>query len=170
VFLEAGGLNVLLGAGSALREGLRVASQVTHAAVVAAMHHIASLWLCLAQLKEAWAAAAAAAGAGVERVARGRHALWTTQPGGKGGGGVLPELGPQVCSLPTPWPRLYPPTPRTPLPGTPVATTITGNTFAASLRTDICPQRKGTSTSHARNPFNLNFLDSAQCLMVRRWR
>jgi hypothetical protein len=49
--------------------------------------------------------------------------------------------------------------------------TITGNTFAASLRTDICPQRKeSSSTSHARNPFNLNFLDSAQCLMVRRWR
>jgi hypothetical protein len=36
--------------------------------------------------------------------------------------------------------------------------TITGNTFAASLRTDICPQRKeSSSTSHARNPFNLNF-------------
>jgi hypothetical protein len=35
---------------------------------------------------------------------------------------------------------------------------ITGNTFAASLRTDICPQRKeSSSTSHARNPFNLNF-------------
>jgi hypothetical protein len=34
---------------------------------------------------------------------------------------------------------------------------IIGNTFAASLRTDICPQRKeGSSTSHARNPFNLN--------------
>jgi hypothetical protein len=49
--------------------------------------------------------------------------------------------------------------------------TITGNTFAASLRTDICPQRKeSSSTSHARNPFNLNFFDSAQCLMVRRWR
>ena len=33
-----------------------------------------------------------------------------------------------------------------------------GNTFAASLRTDICPQRKeSSSTSHARNPFNLNF-------------
>jgi hypothetical protein len=49
--------------------------------------------------------------------------------------------------------------------------TITGNTFAASLRTDTCPQRKGSSsTSHARNPFNLNFFDSAQCLMVRRWR
>jgi hypothetical protein len=42
---------------------------------------------------------------------------------------------------------------------------------AASLRTDICPQRKeSSSTSHARNPFNLNFLDSAQSLMVRRWR
>ena len=41
----------------------------------------------------------------------------------------------------------------------------------ASLRTDICPQRKeSSSTSHARNPFNLNFFDSAQCLMVRRWR
>jgi hypothetical protein len=49
--------------------------------------------------------------------------------------------------------------------------TITGGTFAASLRTDICPQRKeSSSTSHARNPFNLNFFDSAQCLMVRRWR
>jgi hypothetical protein len=48
---------------------------------------------------------------------------------------------------------------------------ITGHTFAASLRTDICPQRKeSSSTSHARNPFNLNFFDSAQCLMVRRWR
>ena len=48
---------------------------------------------------------------------------------------------------------------------------IIGNTFAASLRTDICPQRKeSSSTSHARNPFNLNFFDSAQCLMVRRWR
>jgi hypothetical protein len=48
---------------------------------------------------------------------------------------------------------------------------ITGNTFAASLRTDICPQREeSSSTSHARNPFNLNFFDSAQCLMVRRWR
>jgi hypothetical protein len=65
---------------------------------------------------------------------------------------------------------------------------------AASLRTDICQQRKeSSSTSHARNPFNLNFFlfgsvsdgpevalnwlfpdliffDSAQCLMVRRWR
>jgi hypothetical protein len=49
--------------------------------------------------------------------------------------------------------------------------TVIGNTFAASLRTDICPQRKeSSSTSHARNPFNLNFFDSAQCLMVRRWR
>jgi hypothetical protein len=49
--------------------------------------------------------------------------------------------------------------------------TITGNTFAASLRTDICPQRKeSSSTSNARNPFNLNFFYSAQCLMVRRWR
>ena len=49
--------------------------------------------------------------------------------------------------------------------------TIIGNTFAASLRTDICPQRKeSSSTSHARNPFNLNFFDSAQCLVVRRWR
>jgi hypothetical protein len=49
--------------------------------------------------------------------------------------------------------------------------TITGNAFAASLRTDICPQRKeSSSTSHARNPFNPNFFDSAQCLMVRRWR
>jgi hypothetical protein len=48
---------------------------------------------------------------------------------------------------------------------------INGNMFAASLRTDICPQRKeSSSTSHARNPFNLNFFDSAQCLMVRRWR
>jgi hypothetical protein len=48
---------------------------------------------------------------------------------------------------------------------------ITGNTFAAPLRTDICPQRKErSSTSHARNPFNLTFFDSAQCLMVRRWR
>jgi hypothetical protein len=48
---------------------------------------------------------------------------------------------------------------------------IIGNTFAASLRTDICPQREeSSSTSHARNPFNLNFFDSAQCLMVRRWR
>jgi hypothetical protein len=38
--------------------------------------------------------------------------------------------------------------------------TITGNTFAASLRTDICPQRKeSSSTSHALNPFNLNFFD-----------
>jgi hypothetical protein len=46
-----------------------------------------------------------------------------------------------------------------------------GNTFAASLRTDICPQRKeSSSTSHARNPFNLNFFDSAQCQMVRSWR
>jgi hypothetical protein len=36
--------------------------------------------------------------------------------------------------------------------------TIIGNTFAASLRTDTCPQRKeSSSTSHARNPFNLNF-------------
>jgi hypothetical protein len=35
---------------------------------------------------------------------------------------------------------------------------IGSNTFAASLRTDICPQRKeSSSTSHARNPFNLNF-------------
>jgi hypothetical protein len=33
--------------------------------------------------------------------------------------------------------------------------------------TTPCPL---TSTSHARNPFNLNFFDSAQCLMVRRWR
>jgi hypothetical protein len=49
--------------------------------------------------------------------------------------------------------------------------TIIGNTFAASLRTDICPQwKESSSTSHARNPFNLNFFDSAQCLMVRRWR
>jgi hypothetical protein len=46
-----------------------------------------------------------------------------------------------------------------------------GNMFAASLRIDICPQRKeSSSTSHARNPFNLNFFDSAQCLMLRRWR
>jgi septal ring factor EnvC (AmiA/AmiB activator) len=30
--------------------------------------------------------------------------------------------------------------------------------------------RQVGSTSHARNPFNLNFFDSAQCLMVRRWR
>jgi hypothetical protein len=36
---------------------------------------------------------------------------------------------------------------------------------------ETCPQRKGSSsTSHARNQFNLNFFDSAQCLMVRRWR
>jgi hypothetical protein len=36
--------------------------------------------------------------------------------------------------------------------------TITGNTFAASPRTDICPQRKeSSSTSHARNPVNLSF-------------
>jgi hypothetical protein len=43
---------------------------------------------------------------------------------------------------------------------------IIGNTFAASLRTGICPQRKeSSSTSLARNPFNLNFFDSAQCLM-----
>jgi hypothetical protein len=43
--------------------------------------------------------------------------------------------------------------------------------FAASLCTDICPQREeSSSTSHARNPFNLNFFDSAQCLMVRRRR
>jgi hypothetical protein len=49
--------------------------------------------------------------------------------------------------------------------------TITGNTFAASRRIDICPQRKeSSSTSHARNPFDLNLFDSAQCLMVRRWR
>jgi hypothetical protein len=49
--------------------------------------------------------------------------------------------------------------------------TIIGNTFAASLRTDISPQRKeSSSTSQARNPFNLNFFDSAQCLWVRRWR
>jgi hypothetical protein len=49
--------------------------------------------------------------------------------------------------------------------------TIIGNTFAASQRTDICPQRKErSSTSHAWNPFNLNFFDSAPCLMVRRWR
>jgi hypothetical protein len=40
--------------------------------------------------------------------------------------------------------------------------TIIGNTFAASLRTDTCPQRKeSSSTSQARNPFNLNFFDSA---------
>jgi hypothetical protein len=37
--------------------------------------------------------------------------------------------------------------------------TIIGNTFAASLRTDICPQRKeSSSTSHARNPLILTFL------------
>jgi hypothetical protein len=49
---------------------------------------------------------------------------------------------------------------RTTPPGEP---TITGNTFAASLRTDICPQRKeSSSTSHARNPFNLNFFDSVR--------
>jgi hypothetical protein len=42
---------------------------------------------------------------------------------------------------------------------------------AALPKTHICPQRKErSSTSHARNPFNLNFFDSAQCLMVRRWR
>jgi hypothetical protein len=41
--------------------------------------------------------------------------------------------------------------------------TLFGNTFAASLRTDICPQRReSSSTSHARNPFILNFFDSAQ--------
>jgi hypothetical protein len=40
---------------------------------------------------------------------------------------------------------------------------IIGSTFAASLRTDICPQRKErSSTSHARNPFNHNLFDSAQ--------
>ena len=39
---------------------------------------------------------------------------------------------------------------------------IIGNTFAASLRTDICPQRKeSSSTSHARNPFNLSFFEYA---------
>jgi hypothetical protein len=39
-------------------------------------------------------------------------------------------------------------------------------------RTDICPQRKErSSTSHARNPFNLFFLFLfGSCLMVRRWR
>jgi hypothetical protein len=29
---------------------------------------------------------------------------------------------------------------------------------------------ESSSTSHARNPFNLTFFYSAQCLMVRRWR
>jgi hypothetical protein len=48
--------------------------------------------------------------------------------------------------------------------------TIIGNTFAASLHTDICPQRKEASTSHARNPFNLIFFIRLCGLMVRRWR
>jgi hypothetical protein len=43
--------------------------------------------------------------------------------------------------------------------------------LGASLPTDICPRRKECSSmSHARNPFNLYSFDSAQCLMVRRWR
>jgi hypothetical protein len=74
-----------------------------------------------------------------------------------------------------PCPLLYPGAPRhcprrTPTTLHCLMPAITGNTFAASLRTDICPQREeSSSTSHARNPFNLNFFDSAQCLMVRRW-
>jgi hypothetical protein len=52
---------------------------------------------------------------------------------------------------------------RFPPPSGPSATSVlTHPLHAASLRTDICPQRKeSSSTSHARNPFNLNFFDSA---------
>jgi hypothetical protein len=48
--------------------------------------------------------------------------------------------------------------------------TVIDKTFAASLRTDICPQRKEARTRLTLDPFNLNLFDSAQCLMVRRWR
>jgi hypothetical protein len=67
--------------------------------------------------------------------------------------------------------HLHPPRIRTPTAPHCLMPAIIGNTFAASLRTDICPQRKeSSSTSHARNPFNLNFFYSAQCLVVLRWR
>jgi hypothetical protein len=66
---------------------------------------------------------------------------------------------------PIPYPFPKPQTLMTTLPKTDTNCTapslmpaIIGNMFAASLRTDICPQRKeSSSTSHARNPFNLNF-------------
>jgi hypothetical protein len=49
--------------------------------------------------------------------------------------------------------------------------TIIGNTFAASLRHGLLSAAKGSSsTSHARNLFNLNFLTRLSGLMVRRWR
>lgn len=96
VFLENDGLRALLGAGVVLREGMLAATLATDAAVIAGMHHIAALWLCLSPLKDAWAAAAAAAGAGQERTLLDKHALWTTDDAD----GVLPELGPQVCAAP----------------------------------------------------------------------
>jgi hypothetical protein len=92
VFLESDGLRTLLGAGAALRQGMLTATHATDAAVIAGMHHIAALWLCLWPLKQAWAAAAAAAGAGQERTLLDKLALWTTD----GTDGVLPELAPQV--------------------------------------------------------------------------
>jgi hypothetical protein len=50
--------------------------------------------------------------------------------------------------------------------------TVNGNTFSASLRTDICPQRKEarprlTPLWTSVNPFNLNFLIRLCGLMVR---
>jgi hypothetical protein len=52
--------------------------------------------------------------------------------------------------------------------------TIIGNTSQLLYaRTPVRSEKKArpnSATSQLRNPFNLNFFDSAQCLMVRRWR
>ena len=49
--------------------------------------------------------------------------------------------------------------------------TVIGNTFAASLNTDISPQRKEDRPRLTLlHPFNLNFLIRLCGLKVRRWR
>jgi hypothetical protein len=49
--------------------------------------------------------------------------------------------------------------------------TIIGNTSQLLYaRTPVRSEKKARPRLKLRNPFNLNFFDSAQCLMVRRWR